>query len=245
MSQRALVLQINDCGFAWTQSTVALIETGRRQVSAEELVALALVLESSLTVLLDTGTANSVMVGDSEWRADFLRLVVDGRIAEIRETPAIDSYASSPTGRNTAEVSAHAYDQFAAQWKAQTTEIIERWGLDRSKLSVGNFNRLMTPTPAERAATDRIRRAARRGQMRLNIQPRDVAIASWRLWGRFYEEEQEKRVQEQCAPAASARSVQAMRGHVARQLDRQLRNEIVETIGTWNEPVIGKRGTSK
>lgn len=52
LTQAALADLVKLCGLAWLKATVAKVETGRRDVTAGELVALGLVLDASLEQLL-------------------------------------------------------------------------------------------------------------------------------------------------------------------------------------------------
>lgn len=57
----------------------------------------------------------------------------------------------------------------------------------------------------------------------------DLAHLSLRCWGRTLSEERDARVAERAGPDASPRSLQALRGHVTRELV----NELVEEYRTW------------
>jgi transcriptional regulator with XRE-family HTH domain len=62
---------------------------------------------------------------------------------------------------------------------------------------------------------------------KLGVDPVIVARASWVTWGKSFSEERDYRVSYQ-APGAEARTVQAVRGHVTRDLLNELREVIAE-----------------
>lgn len=227
-------------GVPWTQSTVALIETGRRQVTAVELVALSAVLRTPIASLLAPGADQVVAVGDATWTAAFLRRIASGDVENLDDEPREGTYDHPPEIADTlrrlkqiAPVALQTLDalleDFAAQWELDTT------------MSIRQFRAIaLAAGPVEREAATRIRRTARRAGIRRLITSRDVAAAAWRLWKSSYEDERERRVNEKIALDVTDRSRQAIRGHVARELDREVRDEVRLVLGDVSSPNKGK-----
>jgi len=86
--------------------------------------------------------------------------------------------------------------------------------------------RLNTVCDAEREAMgDAEQKAAKN----LNVDPLAVALGARKLWGRGLTEERDRRISDQKTGQMAARSLQAIRGHVSRQLLKELR-PLLETI---------------
>lgn len=215
-------------GLPFTQSTVAAIETGRRHVSAVELVALSMVLRAPISALLDPGDASAVEISDGTyWRPDNLRRVARGDVDDLDEDTG---FGTSPQGD---EMMRDAFRMIAVLGpvaERQLAEFEERWGLDPSSMSARQHRSIAyADGEVEREATVRIRRACRRLP---RFEPREVAGAAWKLWKRSYAEERDRRLDAQAAPDASDRTRVALRGHVVRQLDRELLDEMIRVLGT-------------
>jgi hypothetical protein len=221
-SQGALARAMAFVGVAWTQSTVALVETERRQVTAIELVAVATVLRTTLASLLASGDDELIEVGDVRWRGSIVRKVATGDLGDTFDEVIADGiYSEPPDPEDVQQVAAGL---------AAAQAFADRWGLDAFTLSLV----VRSAGATETEACLRIRRQARRGGIRLQSLPTDldVAAAAHRLWQSNYDDERDRRVNERIAEDASNRSRQAARGHVARKLDRELLEEMVSVIGT-------------
>jgi transcriptional regulator with XRE-family HTH domain len=233
-SQAALARAMAFVGVAWTQSTVALVETERRQVRAVESVALSVVLRTTLAALLAPGDDELVKVGDIRWRASIVCKVATDDLGDNFDEAIADDIYSTPA--DLPDTMREIESGFAA---AQA--FADRWGLSAVALPtvIGSAG------SAEREASSRIRRQARRTGIRLQTQPSplDVAAAAFRLWQSSYDAERERRVSERVAAGASDRSRQAARGHVARKLDRELLDEMVSVLGT--APTTNRKGNRK
>jgi len=55
LSQKATAARMKTLGFGWTQQIMNAVETGERRLQADELLGLALALETSLTTLMSPG----------------------------------------------------------------------------------------------------------------------------------------------------------------------------------------------
>lgn len=70
--------------------------------------------------------------------------------------------------------------------------------------------------------------AVRHAAKRLEVEPGTVSRVAERLWRRSLTEEREQRVAERGGTDASTRSLQALRGHVSRELINELRHALEE-----------------
>jgi hypothetical protein len=57
---------------------------------------------------------------------------------------------------------------------------------------------------------------------RLSVKPFDVSLTAHKLWGHSLSEERDRRVAESAPKKATARSIQALRGHITRSLIEEL-----------------------
>ena len=194
-------------GLTWTASKIAALERGDKALPAEELLLLPLVLahaqcgHPSLADLLPDGPG-VVRLGDqTAMPATVLAQVVRGEGIDITEV-------DSPANRES-----------LARFETWT----EEGGLDRM-VSTAHAARLVSgKTPrelvdAERAAGDAERIAARR----LGVPFAAVVAAALATWGHGLTEERDTRAAKRAGPGASARSAQAARGHVTRELYGEL-----------------------
>lgn len=178
-----------ELGFEWTQATVAAIETGRREVSLGEFVALPFI-------------ANRLAPRAGGGR--FRRLY--GFLAEAPEAIALakDVRLADPANN--------------------------LWTLFDGA-AVGGNGRVpagaVSPRPGVReriperveSELDAQRKAARS----LGVEPGMIGLAAWQLWGRNLTDERDARVSRRVGNDVSARSLQAHRGHVTRELLEEIR----------------------
>lgn len=183
-SQDDLADAARRAGLDWTRASVASLETGRRGLSAEELILLPLALHyldgrsHTIAELLEGGP-NQVGLPTAAHGTAFLRRLLSG--GDAAEANAFERQMSE-TG----------------------------WGDQSDK----DFVTYMAAREAER----HVARA-------LGLRAETVAVKALRRWNRGLTEEREARVQERAAKDASSRSVQAVRGHVTRELIQELRDE--------------------
>ncbi len=197
-----------DLGLAWSRSKVAALERGDKALPAEELLLLPLVLaqaqcgQPSLADLLPDGSG-TVRLGDQTvMPAVVLAQVVRGEDIDIREV-------DSPSIR----------ESFAR---------IEAWAdAGGPKRSMSIFRAVMAVAPGktsrellavERAAGDAEQVTARR----LGVPHVAVVAAALATWGHGLTQERDTRAAERAGPGASTRTAQAARGHVTRELYREL-----------------------
>jgi transcriptional regulator with XRE-family HTH domain len=112
----------------------------------------------------------------------------------------------------------------------------------RHTLSLAHAGASLTVNPATGAVSTRGPRSALaslvraysdaevKAARRLAVDPQVIAEASEKLWGRPLDEERDTRVQTQAEPDATARTVQALRGHVTRALLEELRATLGQDV---------------
>jgi transcriptional regulator with XRE-family HTH domain len=202
-------------GLQWTSATVAAIETGRRHVSAVELLMLPWVLGEAGDPIeladLFAGAGRVQLTPEASVDGRVLAAAVTGRVREIGKLRAKSWAGSWNTPRRRASARAlreehellkraAVYDQSAADaWKA--------W---------------------EESGGE----AERKAGYRFGCEPLDVALAARSLWGRSLSDERNARAQPGASPQA--------RGRITRQLLDEL-----ERVLNKGGPRHGSRRTSK
>lgn len=180
-SQDEVARLVRLTGLRWTRSTVALAEAGRKPISLDELVLLALCLCG--------GDAGELLAGDGDVRLANTVL----SLAELRAVLSGDRPGSGVAVSRIQET--------------QATVVGLRMKDDLA--AVG----LATPATGDAEA-----KAARR----LGRTVEDVNTAAAQLWGRSLTQERDRRVAAGTTDSTSARTVQAMRGHITPQLLAEL-----------------------
>jgi transcriptional regulator with XRE-family HTH domain len=160
-------------GFDWGRSSVASLEAGQRQLSAEELLALPAIIDQAFTGGSDAWAASFSL-------ADLLR---PGKKEELALTSSVSMTATE----------------------------LEGW-LGAEPPGIGD--RLV-------AADARAAEADRKAAASLGWTPDKVLRRSLNLWGQTLSDERDARVPSYAD--ASARSLQARRGHVTRTLLNELK----------------------
>jgi transcriptional regulator with XRE-family HTH domain len=190
-------------GLFWNRATVAQVETRRRQVGAVELLALFNSFAVEPEEFFRT-EAPFVRVGDADWNSD----MAANALRTTPDQPAELTQSQSPDLRDDLDASVKA----------------TRWFLDSlAKWDWGNLtNRQRRAIIGSEDAT----RAAKR-LSNATFRPVsfiDVAGAAFQLYGRSISEERDARVSDQLRdkPEPTPRTMQALRGHVMRQLDREI-----------------------
>jgi transcriptional regulator with XRE-family HTH domain len=216
-------------GVEWTRATVAALETGRRQLTPEELILIPRVLllagartvpdgqPVSLPDLLGeawitltpaasarAGAIRSILRGDhaiapQDWQAPRLRAEKKRRDTRLLVT------LKQMTGK---------LEEATAAWTLMFPEAQPR------SIPVGSF--IAPAIEIQKAVGDARTDAAQKAARVLRVRPIVVAVAAQKLWGRGLEEERDQRITAE-GPDASARRLQARRGHVTRALLSELR----------------------
>lgn len=193
-------------GLAWPRSKVAALERGEKSISAEELLLLPSVLRSALG------------------RPFFIAELFDSD-EEMQLSPG----ATMPA-RQVIELlsGADAFDVEVHLSAAGVAPLDALMALDARKarrriqeLGLGSV-RSSEAEAVERASGESERKAARS----LGEDETVFVLLSSRLWGRSLSEERDARVAEGLPSDASARTTQARRGHVTRELIAEARRYI-------------------
>lgn len=218
LTQSLLAEFMADVGVPWIQSTVALIETGRRRISVVELMALSAVLQTPMADLLGPGNEPTVDVGESRWPAAYWRRVAAGDVGALDELPVGEAPALPP-GRQPA----------LSDEQRAPDAVVDRWGLDPDALTVTQLRNITLGRDAD-AAAPRVRRMLRGQKGASTVQSADVAAVAWKLWGHSYSEEYEQRSATRTANDMSPRSIQALRGHVTREMHAEIAGHVTRWL---------------
>ena len=206
ISQDDVARAAQACGLEWTRAVVAALEGGRRELSAGELVLLPLALQVArpdqpaprLADLIYSVEPQKVSIGPDA--------VVD--VGWLRD----QFLGAKPSLQN-----------FEADMP-RTRESIRRAPADAERLRT--YRRwwpkatLMELAEAERAAMGEAEQKAARS---LDVEPVELSVRSFRRWGRSLTGERDARAS--ALESKDARSLQAARGHITRQLLEELRSQ--------------------
>jgi transcriptional regulator with XRE-family HTH domain len=177
----------------WSRAVVAAIETGRRELTLPELALLLAILDTNLGDILKDAGTIELVPGREVVDAEDLVAGLCGR-QKLGEVITVH-----PT---IARALAKAYEALRAERKAIWPKATQAQVIH-----------------AEQAMGEADAKAARS----LGVTPRQVTLAAHRLWGRSLTEERDARVLDRISDRASARTRQALRGHVTRTLIDELR----------------------
>ena len=207
-------------GLNWTQATVASIESGRRQVSLEELVLLPWIAAGRVggpaaIELHDIfGGAESVMLAPTaRLSGQVLEAVFRGKAYEALEGPAI--YPTTMGLDPTVQENVTVCDRL---WS----------GLRDSDHRGAKYRAVLELLRA--AHEDKMGDPERKVARRLKTFPLAVAAAARKRWRRSFAEERDQRVAKDAPPDAPQRTLQAHRGHATRAMIEELRQEGVERL---------------
>lgn len=193
LTQDALASALHRHGVGWNRSMLAKVERGERRPLLEELLLVAWALSVPVSELLP---AEGALVLTEE-------ATIDARAARVLLSgwdPA--AWATLQVGQ--LDVPFHE-------------SLRQRHGGD-----VGAAHPVQVQAPAFAADLAADEEAERRAAKRLKVDPAAVAAAAHKAWGRTLSTERERRVSMQTEPGMSDRSRQALRGHVTRQLEKEL-----------------------
>jgi transcriptional regulator with XRE-family HTH domain len=211
-------------GVGWTRETVAQVETTNRRIGLTEAIAVAACLDVPLARLVATG-ADSVAVGDSRWTTAYLAAAIAGTADDMFPP---ESYAV-PMRAYTDEVETWAPEPPTPQPTppgATPTEL-ERRRRPRERRPVDpNDVVAAAEEPAPADVSDAPQKAAERieRRLRLRVTAGDVDSTAQHLWSRSLEAERERRVSDR--HSLTGGSLPTIRGHVSRDLDRELAHEM-------------------
>jgi transcriptional regulator with XRE-family HTH domain len=232
LTQQGLADEMLLRGIAWTRETVAQVETTSRRLGFTEAVAVAACLDVPLARLTATGQA-TVTVGESEWSAAYLGAAIAGTAGDIfpPESYAIPSIrvveprpAAEPPVR--ASVPEEVPDRRRGPSERRASEAAEHETLGRRASD--------SPAQTPQKTAERIER-----RLRLRVTAGDVDATAQQLWSRSLDSERERRVADR--QALTGGSLKTIRGHVSRDLDREIAHEM-ERRPEQAEPVPGRPG---
>jgi len=186
---------------SWIRGTIAQAEVGARRFALEEVLLLALAYETSLAELIAGEDDEFVeLTPDSQLSVGALRTLLSGDRRHIRDRP---DEADVPGHRQQPSRRSERFPDVLAD--------AGRFGIeDRSLLA---------------RAADEVGDAERHAARKFGTTPERINVAALSLWGRTLAAERDHRLSEQ-ARDASARSRQAVRGHITRDLMTELRAEL-------------------
>ncbi len=220
LTQQALADEMQLRGVAWTRETVAQVETTNRRIGLTEAIAAAACLDVPLARLTATGAA-AVTVGESRWATAYLSAAIAGTIDDLFGP---DSYAA-PSRTDHDEPAGWADEVergHAPIPPGPTPNELERRRRprDRRPVDVAEADpRLAPDDDAPQKAAERIER-----RLRLRVTADDVDDTAHHLWSRSLEAERERRVADR--HDITGGSLSTIRGHVSRDLDRELAHEM-------------------
>lgn len=195
LTQDELARKVREAGGDWDQAAVARLEGGRRGVSPEQLLILGSALEVELWRLIGGR--------DNDW----IRLSPTAR----QRTRAI---RAAYGGQAVGTIPAGDFDD-------PGTRSVRKFFGDRQEL----LRRVAAvwpeaTRPQGHAVVDAVGDAERKAARRLGVDPVVLSAAAYRTWGRSFAEHRDAAAAE--LGAGSRRSLQAVRGHVTRQLLAEL-----------------------
>jgi len=224
LTQQALADEMLQRGVAWTRETVAQVETTNRRIGLTEAIAVAACLDVPLARLTATGAA-TVSVGASQWTAPYLSAVIAGTAGDVFPP---ESYAAPRRVRPEESHDAWAEEEVAPRRPTApgaTPMELERRRRPRDRRPV----EAVESAPVEQldeAESDAPHRTAERieRRLRLRVTASDIDSTAQHLWSRSLEAERDRRVAER--QSLTGGSLPTIRGHVSRDLDRELAHEM-------------------
>jgi hypothetical protein len=219
LTQQGLADEMLLRGIAWTRETVAQVETTNRRLGFTEAIVVAACLDVPLARLTATG-APDVAVGESEWTAAYLGAAIAGTAGDIFPP---ESYASpaartvQPQAPGPVEPPVRA---IAPEGSDRRRGPLERRSTDESEADQSNRRAVDESLPqAPQKTAERIER-----RLRLRVTASDVDATAQQLWSRSLDAERERRVTDR--HALTGGSLKTIRGHVSRDLDREIAHEM-------------------
>jgi transcriptional regulator with XRE-family HTH domain len=215
LTQQGLADEMLLRGIAWTRETVAQVETTNRRLGFTEAIVVAACLDVPVARLTATG-APTVAVGESEWTAAYLGAALAGTAGDIFPP---ESYAS-PAGRPVeAPEAAEPPSVVPAPEEVPDRRRGDRRVPEAAESEQPERRSIDTPAQTPQKTAERIER-----RLRLRVTASDVDATAQHLWSRSLESERERRVTDR--HALTGGSLKTIRGHVSRDLDREIAYEM-------------------
>ena len=232
LTQQGLADEMLLRGIAWTRETVAQVETTNRRLGFTEAIVVAACLDVPVARLTASGSP-TVAVGESEWSAAYLGAAIAGTTGDIFPP---ESYAS-PAAR-----AVEAPDRGGEVARAGGPEEVpdrrrgpgERRATDADEPEQRGRRSTDLPAQTQQKTAERIER-----RLRLRVTASDVDATAQQLWSRSLDAERERRVTDR--HALTGGSLKTIRGHVSRDLDREIAHEM-ERNPERPDPVAARPG---
>jgi transcriptional regulator with XRE-family HTH domain len=228
LTQQALADEMLLRGVAWTRETVAQVETTNRRIGLAEAIAVAACLDVPLARLTATG-ADTVSVGESRWTAPYLAAAIAGTAGDVFHP---ESYAAP--GRLRVEQPRDTWDDEELPARrpvapGDTPMELERRRRprDRRPVDMAEPGAVERPTAPESDGPHKTAERIER-RLRLRVTAGDVDTTAQHLWSRSLDAERERRVAER--QTLTGGSLPTIRGHVSRDLDRELAHEMEKQV---------------
>lgn len=215
-------------GIHWTRATVANVEAGLRDVSLDELVGLCLVFAIDLASFFSDAVDRWVQIGQEGVVSTTLIRAALGDAAAASEVAASDQreHELTPATRQPGDIT-----------EAVALGVV-RWYREVLGVYVGTID------PDAAALIYKggfgVGEAEGKAAVRLGVPPIVVQRLSHLLWARSFTDERDRRAGH--SPDDSPRSVQAKRGHAARQMLNELRAFLTDECGGMD--AVGARLTA-
>ena len=201
-------------GLHWTRLTVAQIEAGERRLTAAELLTLPLIFDRNVAEILG-GMESEELIGLGPDGAASVEFITSRLLAGDLEGVPFRYYGRHVDNPLLRKVRESPMAKHALQWR----RILREEGLPDDAV----------PWPMYHAATKEAERTAAR---KLNLDPPRLVAISFRLWGHSLTAERDDRVaNREDSEALPPRVRQALRGHMTRELLRELREQLDEGSG--------------
>jgi transcriptional regulator with XRE-family HTH domain len=227
LTQQGLADEMLLRGIAWTRETVAQVETTNRRLGFTEAIVVAACLDVPVARLTATGAA-TVAVGDSEWTAAYLGAAIAGTTGDVFPPESYASLAARPvqsperTGPSLRPV---APDEGPDRRRS------ERRSPEAGEGDQPEPRTADGPTQTPQKTAERIER-----RLRLRVTASDVDATAQHLWSRSLESERERRVTDR--HALTGGSLKTIRGHVSRDLDREIAYEMERHPDRVDAPTV-------
>lgn len=231
LTQQALADEMLLRGIAWTRETVAQVETTNRRLGFTEAIVVAACLDVPVARLTATG-APTVAVGESEWTAAYLGAAIAGTTGdtfppESYASPAVPAMPQAPVPATTGPAAPTPMATELIETPARSSPPGDAPDRRRGERRVADPDdrdqRGRRSTDAPPAAPQRTAERIER-RLRLRVTAGDVDATAQRLWSRSLEAERERRVTDRVALTGG--SLKTIRGHVSRDLDREIAYEM-------------------
>jgi transcriptional regulator with XRE-family HTH domain len=214
LRQEEIAVAARKVGLGWDRSIVASIETGQRELRAEELLLLPLLW--TLSFRGEDGSPLEVGLVDLLPGGEWVQLTNDARVRR-------DVLVAITTGRSVVALGPFGFDVPAARELFQFDEELPDFPAAASMV------KKIAPDLERASNSDRVGiweaergDAEQKAARKLGVSAFTVAIAAWQLWRRSLSDERDARVSEHAAPDAPARTMQALRAHATRRLLAEL-----------------------